>query len=117
MALKIYGYSGCSTVKRAVNWAAEKGIDVDYSHFTKVDDLEAELKTWASGAGIERLLNQNAQAFKKLDEGEQEKLLNSDAAAIQAMANEVRLIKRPVGTDGSTVLTGFNKDEWEAKFG
>jgi arsenate reductase len=32
------------------------------------------------------------------------------------MAADPRLIKRPVGTDGKTVLTGFRQQEWEAAF-
>jgi arsenate reductase len=116
MAIRIYGYPGCTTVKRAREWADGKGLAAEYAHFSRTPDLEAEIAGWAGTAGIDAVFNDRAQTFKKLDPAEQAAITASDKAKIAAMAADPRLIKRPVGTDGGTVLTGFKQDEWERAF-
>lgn len=116
MTLQIYGYPGCTTVKKAVNWAEQNQLDATYTHFSKVDDLQASLTMWVEAAGIEQVFNKKAQTFKKLSEKEQAAITADKSSMIAAMASDPRLIKRPVGTDGNNVLTGFVPDQWEAEF-
>lgn len=114
--MKIYGYAGCSTVKKAIQWAEAQNLNADYTHFNKVDDLEAAVKSWVTTAGMDKVFNAKAQTFKKLSQQEQKQITESEASMIAAMAAEPRFIKRPIGTDGKIVLTGFNIDEWEKAF-
>lgn len=120
MKLMIYGYPGCTTVKRARQWADENsgahGGAYDYVHFNKMDDLDAALDDWIAKAGIDVVFNDRAQTFKKMDPAEQVAVTASDDAKKAAMVADPRLIKRPVGTDGVTVLTGFKADAWAAAF-
>ncbi len=114
--MNIYGYAGCSTVKKAVQWAEAQNLNADYAHFNKVEELEALLKVWVDKAGIEKVFNAKAQTFKKLDPEEQNQITQSQSSMIAAMAADPRFIKRPIGTDGKVVLTGFDIDEWEKAF-
>lgn len=116
MTLQIYGYAGCTTVKKAVNWANENSQAHTYTHFNKVADLQDRLKVWVEIAGIEKVFNAKAQTFKKMDEAERQKITSSKEAMITAMVGDPRLIKRPVGTDGKSVLTGFDIKQWEDTF-
>ncbi|MGB7430841.1 MAG: ArsC/Spx/MgsR family protein [Ahrensia sp.] len=116
MTLKIFGYPGCTTVKRARVWADETHGEHDYAHFSKVDDLAASIDDWVSKAGIDAVFNDRAQTFKKMQPSEQAAIVASDDAKKVAMAADPRLIKRPVGTDGATVLTGFKDEEWTNAF-
>ncbi len=116
MTLQIYGYPGCTTVKKAVRWAEKNGLDATYAHFSKVDDLPGALKSWVKIAGIEQVFNKKAQTFKKLSVEQQAAITLNDASMIAAMASDPRLIKRPVGTDNNSVLTGFVPDQWETEF-
>lgn len=114
--LRMYGYAGCTTVKKARDWAAQNGIEHSYAHFNKVDGLAAELKQWVDIAGIDSVFNAKAQTLKKMDEADRDTILASTENKIEAMLADPRLIKRPVGTDGSHVLTGFAEDDWRATF-
>ncbi|MEL6919757.1 MAG: ArsC/Spx/MgsR family protein [Pseudomonadota bacterium] len=116
MALRIYGYAGCTTVKKARDWAASNDITHDYMHFAKADDLDALLRAWVKSAGIDAVFNAKAQTLKKMDEATRSAILASDGAKIEAMHTDPRLIKRPVGTNGQTVLTGFDEEAWKAAF-
>lgn len=116
MTLQIYGYPGCTTVKKAVNWAEQSGLDASYTHFSKVDDLKSALTAWVEIAGIEQVFNQKAQTFKKLSVDEQTAITANEPSMIAAMASDPRFIKRPVGTNGKSVLTGFVPDQLESEF-
>ncbi len=116
MTVHIYGYPGCTTVKKAREWAEAEGLDPHYAHFSKLPDLKASLAEWIEKAGIDSVFNDRAQTLKKMPESEQQAITASDDAKIAAMAADPRLIKRPVGTNGKTVLTGFKQPEWEAAF-
>lgn len=116
MTIAIYGYPGCTTVKKAREWAEAKGLDPQYAHFAKLPDLQASIGEWVKIAGIDAVFNEKAQTFRKLAPEEQAAITASEASRIAAMAADPRLIKRPVGTDGKTVLTGFSQAEWEAAF-
>lgn len=116
MTLQIYGYPGCTTVKKAVHWAEETGLDATYVHFSKVDDLNSALTKWVEIAGIEQVFNRKAQTFKKRSAEDQAAITSDDASMIAAMASDPRFIKRPVGTNGKSVLTGFASDQWEIEF-
>lgn len=117
MTLHIFGYPSCSTVKRAVQWAEAENLPVEYKHFNKVEDLENALRQWVSHAGVDIVFNHKAQTFKKLDANERAAITQNEDTMIKAMANEPRFIKRPVGTDGKTVLTGFDSVAWQQAFG
>ena len=69
-----------------------------------------------NAAGIGAVFNDRARTFKALDPAEQAAVTATDDARIRAMAADPRLIKRPVGTDGRTVLTGFSEEEWRRAF-
>lgn len=116
MTIRIYGYPGCTTVKKARDWAEASGLDPQYDHFSKVPDLKEEIARWVAAAGIDAVFNAKAQTFKKMAPEEQAAILAGDEAKIEAMAADPRLIKRPVATDGKTVLTGFRQPEWESAF-
>lgn len=116
MTLNIYGYAGCTTVKKAREWAQANGIEVNYSHFDKVADLSAHLDSWIAAVGMDRVFNAKAQTLKKLDDAARETVLKSDASRRSAMIADPRLIKRPVATNGATVLTGFDLPEWERTY-
>jgi arsenate reductase len=103
-------------VKKAREWAEANGLDPQYEHFSKLPDLKDRIAEWVKTPGIDAVFNEKAQTFKKMAPEEQAGITASDAARIEAMAADPRLIKRPVGTDGKTVLTGFKQAEWEKAF-
>ncbi|TCD15969.1 arsenate reductase family protein [Oricola cellulosilytica] len=117
MPIRIYGYPGCTTVRRGCEWADTHKIEAEYAHFSKVPNLRRELTEWVKVAGIERVFNMRSQTFRKLADEDRAKIEANDEARIAAMAADPRLIKRPVATDGEVVLTGFDEKEWTAAFG
>ena len=114
MALNVYGMSGCTTIKRAQDWLAEHGVEHSYTHYNKLADVADTLQRLIDAASLTAVLNTNSQAFKKLDVASQDNLLHDQAAAVQAMAANPRLAKRPIAFDGKRVLSGFKTAEWQS---
>ena len=86
MAIEIYGYPGCTTVKKAREWAETKGLGPDYEHFARLPDLKTRIAAWAESAGMDAVFNEKAQTFRKMAPEEQAAVTASDAAKIEAMA-------------------------------
>lgn len=116
MTLQIYGYAGCTTVKKAREWAENEGVATQYEHFNKVSDLRAHIEEWVLKAGIDAVFNARAQTLKKMEPEAQAAILENTQSRIKAMVADPRLIKRPVGYDGQTVLTGFDRAAWQSAF-
>jgi arsenate reductase len=116
MTLHIFGYPGCTTVKNARIWAEANGLEAEYDHFSKLSDLRKQIAGWVEVAGMDAVFNAKAQTFRKLAPEEQAAITANDAARIDAMAHDPRLIKRPVATNGASVLAGFKEADWAAAF-
>jgi arsenate reductase (glutaredoxin) len=141
--LKLYSYPRCSTCRKAIAWLQGQGIAVDpiavpsiavdaMAVGTAGADGEApsleliditlqppslqELSHALQQLGRKRLLNTSGQSYRALGAATVQAM--DDAALLQALAADGKLIKRPflIGDDGAT-LTGFQQAEWESLFG
>lgn len=109
--LTFYGYKKCSTCRNA-----EKALEAAGKKHAFVDITEAP----PSKAELKRILAQSGLPVKKLfnTSGEQYKLLGvkdtlptlTEAQALELLAGNGRLIKRPLVTDGTRSTVGFGED-------
>ena len=110
----LYGIPNCDTVRKARKWLADHGVDYRFHDFRK-DGLDpAALRRWAKAVGWEILLNRRGQTWRKLDPAVRE-AMNEDTA-LEWMAKEPTLIKRPVVETDDGVLVGFDPAVWEQTF-
>ncbi|WP_424927484.1 ArsC/Spx/MgsR family protein [Amaricoccus tamworthensis] len=117
MAIRMYGMSGCTTVKRGADWLEEQGVEFERINFNKAENLASDLDAWIDAAGLTTVMNLKAANFKKLDEATQERLKSDRAAAIEAMVENPRIIKRPLLDANGTVIPGFDRDAWAKAIG
>ena len=98
----------------------EKGIDYESVHIVEKPPSKTALrKLWKkSGLPLKKLFNTSGGAYRegkwgdKLKSGEV-----SDAQALEALAANGMLIKRPLVDAGETGLVGFKVDQWEEALG
>ncbi|MCC8163377.1 MAG: arsenate reductase family protein [Lachnospiraceae bacterium] len=83
-------YPKCSTCKKAQKWLDEHSIEYEERHIAEDHPSYDELK----------------DRLPAMNEDEQLKLL----------ATNGMLVKRPLLTDGDTVLVGFREAEWNDKW-
>ncbi|MCP9817353.1 Spx/MgsR family RNA polymerase-binding regulatory protein [Synechococcus sp. GreenBA-s] len=119
--LRLYSYPNCSTCRKALQWLAERGLSpgsgLELVDITADPPSLAELRQALAVLGDrKRLFNTSGQSYRALGAAAVAAL--SDAQALEALAADGKLIKRPfaLATSGQ-VLVGFRPEEWSVALG
>ncbi|APC92164.1 MULTISPECIES: arsenate reductase family protein [Francisella] len=116
--IKVFGINNCTSVRNALKFFEEKGKKVEYV------DLKKEKPTWQEMQKIKQignfetidLFNSNGKLFAKM--GLKEKFASlAEEEAFKLLVTDALLFKRPLVVDGNYVRTGWNKKEYEQKWG
>jgi len=110
----IYGIKNCDTMKRALAWLKDRGVEHDFHDYKKAGASIGLLKTWSDQVGWEKLLNTRGTTWRKLSE-EQRRDVN-EPKALQLMHEQPSLIKRPVIDHSESLLVGFDDAAYERLF-
>jgi Spx/MgsR family transcriptional regulator len=107
--MKLYGIPGCSTVKKARDWLAQRDIAVEFHDFKKLGLDAATAEAWLQQTVWTKLINRSGLTWRGLPE--QRKQLIHDAASAQAlMLEKTSVIKRPVlEKNGRLLHVGFDE--------
>jgi arsenate reductase len=116
MAVKIYQYSKCSTCRKALKWLDSRGVSYDSLDIVTAPPKKTELaRALKSGLPLKKLFNTSGQSYR--EGGWSEKLGKvSEAQALDALASDGKLVKRPFILSGDTVLVGFDEAAYKAAF-
>ena len=112
--LQVYSYNRCSTCRKALAWLSERGIAHEVHDITLNPPSREVLSAAHQALGERKLLfNTSGQSYRAMGAAAVKAL--SDNAALDALAADGKLIKRPfVAVDSSTFLVGFKPDLWES---
>lgn len=109
--LKVYEYSGCSTCKKALKFLDGKKIAYEKIDITTQAPSKEELRAMAKAKGsLKPLFNTSGQVYREMKLGEKLPGM-SEAEAINLLAGNGRLVKRPFVPDWAVV--GFKEEEWK----
>lgn len=110
--ITMYGIPNCDTVKKARGWLDAHGVAYAFHDYKKAGVDEAALRGWVDRLGWEAVLNRAGQTFRKLPDAAKADLDADKAVAL--MLAHPSAIKRPVLSDGKTLLAGFAPDRYAA---
>ncbi len=110
--VKIYGYTKCSTVKKALKFLEEN--NVKYIHIDNVANklnVKEVTKIYKdSGLDIKKFFNTSGILYREM--GLKDKLLNmNEEEKLKLLATDGMLVKRPIIVTDKGILTGFNKEK------
>lgn len=107
--MKIYGYSKCSTVKQAKGYIDRKKMKYDFIDMVEDGISQKAIKEIDKLVGdIEELINKRSTTYRELKlKDKWEKM--TKAEKIKTLANNPKLIKRPIVIKGKKVLVGFDQ--------
>jgi Spx/MgsR family transcriptional regulator len=110
--VRLYGIASCDTVKRARQWLAVHGGNVEFHDFKKAGVPEDGLDRWLVAAGWQRLVNTRGTTWRRLEAAQRDAVVDAASARALLLA-EPSLIKRPVvdWPDGKTSV-GFDTEDW-----
>lgn len=103
--LNVYGIRNCDSCRATLKWLDTRNVPYTFHDFRK-DGIQAELlMEWLASAHAPYLVNRRSATWRQLSDTEK-KAVESDPLPI--MLEHPALIKRPVVTDGRSVLdVGF----------
>jgi arsenate reductase len=112
-ACRIYGVRNCDTMKKALAWLAEHGVEHHFVDYRQTGvDLE-QLADWNRRAGWQLLLNTRGTTWRRLAEADRAEI--NEIRALTLMATHPTLIRRPVIDTGDSLLIGFDPQRYAAE--
>ena len=110
----IYGIKNCDTMKKAMRWLEENGVEYHFHDYRK-DGLDGkQLKVWEKELGWETLLNRRGQLWRKLPQATRDAI--DRASALRVMEENPGIIKRPLLDLGKRRVVGFSADRYAELF-
>ncbi len=119
MALTVYQYKKCSTCVKALKYLDAKGVDYTAIDITEQAPTQEELNTMQGhyDGNLKHLFNTSGVVYRELKISDQLKAGMSNEKAIELLAGNGKLVKRPFLLTDSAGLVGFKEDEWDKVFG
>ena len=113
--MKIYGIKNCDTMKKALKWLTENGVDFEF-HDYKKEGISPELADqFLANVEVGTLINARGTTFRQLDDATKAKIKDEQdqAAAKKVMLDNPSIIKRPVLEHEGRYLLGFKADQYQ----
>jgi len=113
----LLSYAGCTTCKNAIKWLRGHDVEFTLRPIVEKPPTVSELKSWikASGLPVRKWLNTSGQSYRAI--GKEKIDAATDAELVEWLANDGKLVKRPVLVNGEHVLVGFKADAYEEELG
>ena len=115
---RVYHYPNCSTCKKALKWLAAHGVEVELIDIVKKPPSKAELREALKTAGVplRKLFNTSGASYRDGGFGARLPTM-TEAEAIDALAQDGKLIKRPLLLGKGVALLGFDEAAYSEHLG
>jgi len=112
--MKLYEYKGCDTCRRAKKYLAAHGLDFTAIPIREQPPTKAELKRMLViyGGDLRRLFNTSGGDYKAMKLSDRLPQL-TEAEALDLLAANGNLVKRPFLLTDTGGLVGFKQPEWD----
>ena len=114
--MKVYSYSKCGTCRNAIKDLEAKKIKFEVIDITENPPSKKVLKSAVKAKGLQKVFNTSGVQYRELKIKDKIKSL-TEAQAIDLLASNGRLIKRPIAVDKDKITIGFNADEYQQIWG
>ena len=113
--LRIYEYAKCSTCRKALKFLDRNKVTYEKAVILDTPPTRAELKTMlaAQGGNVKKLFNTSGEVYREMKLGAKLDSMSVEQA-LDLLASNGRLVKRPFVLVGDTGMVGFNENEWKA---
>jgi arsenate reductase (glutaredoxin) len=115
--LRVYEYSKCSTCRNALKFLDRHKVDYEKLPIVETPPSKAELRQMlaAQGGNVKKLFNTSGELYREMKISEKIGDM-SENEALDLLAANGKLIKRPFVISGDTGLVGFKEDDWKKTF-
>ncbi len=113
---KVYQYSKCSTCRKALKWLDEHSVPYEAIDIVQAPPSRTLLTQVLrkSGLDVKRLFNTSGQSYR--NGGFKQRLATmTEEEALDALAADGKLVKRPLVVARDFALVGFKEDEYSTR--
>ncbi|MGV7222420.1 MAG: arsenate reductase family protein [Nitrospinales bacterium] len=110
--MKFYTYNKCSTCRKAKKFLEENDISFKEIDLIEAPPSKAVLKKALKGRELRKLFNTSGVQYRELKIKDKLKTM-TESEALDLLASNGKLIKRPIAIDDSTVTVGFDEEEYK----
>ena len=114
--MKLYSYSKCGTCRKAIKDLEAKKIKFEVIDITEKPPSKKVLKSAIKEKGLPKVFNTSGVQYRELKIKDKLKTM-TEAEAIDLLASNGRLIKRPIAVDKNKMTVGFNAEEYKQVWG
>lgn len=109
----ILHYPQCGTCRKALKWLEANGFHPEKRHIVEERPTAEELFQWIerSGLPVQKFFNTSGLIYKERGLKDVVKTAPSEEL-ISLLAEEGKLVKRPLLVTDDKVLVGFKEEEW-----
>ena len=114
--MKFICYPKCTTCQRAKKWLDDNKLEYEIRDIKLDNPTLSELTEWykKSGLPLKRFFNTSGLLYKSLDIKNKLPDMTEDEA-LELLATDGMLVKRPLLIGEDFVLVGFREDEWRTE--
>ncbi|MFK7824166.1 MAG: arsenate reductase family protein [Oligoflexales bacterium] len=112
--IKFYGYKKCSTCRKAETFLEKNKVGYDFIDITENPPSKAQLKKILKNSGqlIKKLFNTSGQVYREMGLKDKVDTLG-ESEIFSMMADNGKLIKRPLAFDGEKATIGFREEDYK----
>lgn len=112
----VYGIKNCDTVKKALRWLDDHGVDYTFHDFKSKGITAFKLKQWMEQQGWETVVNRKGMTWRQLPDDVKQSV-KSNASAVKLLQEKTSAIKRPLIEKGNDVFfLGFDEARYQELF-
>jgi arsenate reductase len=110
--MKLYSYNKCGTCRKAIRFLEDRKVKFELFDITENPPTKQILKAAMKAKGLKKLFNTSGVQYRELKI--KDKLATmTDIQAIELLASNGRLIKRPIAVDKDKITVGFDIEEYK----
>lgn len=118
MATKVYEYKACSTCQKALKFLEKNGVKYERVPIVEQPPTMGELKKMlgylkADGGSFKNLFNTSGVQYRELGISDKIKAGMTEQQALDLLAKNGKLIKRPFLLSDKAGTVGFKEDVWK----
>ena len=114
--MKFYGYNKCSTCRKAQKFLEAKKVVFQDIDITEQPPPKTTLKKALKKYELKKLFNTSGVQYKELKIKDKIGSM-TESEALDLLASNGRLVKRPIAVDGDRVTVGFNEEDYKSIWG
>jgi arsenate reductase len=110
----LYGIKNCDSIKKARQWLQQHDIDYHFHDFREQGIEQLIISQWIVQLGWKKVVNKRSTTWKLLDSQQRDNMTSQ--TAIDVIASNPTLVKRPLLDVQGQYYVGFKPAEYQAIF-